>query len=113
MRSLFLIAFLLFSSCLTVSGQDPKDHNRQKCSDLIRTVSKGWKMDSLAGNGYRKTVYRDFLNCSIDGLTKLDVIQFLGAPNEKHYFYGGRVGFDYYYIDAKYIDTTKSTWLGI
>ncbi len=77
----------------------------------MKKISKEWKKDSLAGNGYRVTVFKKLRNCKLDNISGEYLISMLGRPTEIKR-YEEDTYFMYRYYDYTYIDTATSKWKG-
>jgi len=78
-----------------------------KCSKLIKQISKEWKADSLAGNGYRLSVYDKLLVCNLDKINEQFLLKHLGSPSDIR-DYTTEISYHYNYYDYKQIDLKKS-----
>ncbi|RYE25399.1 MAG: hypothetical protein EOP51_04220 [Sphingobacteriales bacterium] len=77
----------------------------------MKAISYYWRLDSLAGNGYRRVIKDKLLGCYIDKFIKADsVYKWLGKPTSI-----GRssdaIIFTYYYYDVKAIPPNEGSAL--
>lgn len=78
---------------------------QEKCSNLIKTISKEWKHDSLTKEGYRSRIYKQLRHCIADSLSTIDLLKYLGKPVKIQKFYSGNtnknfVQHEYFYWDS-------------
>lgn len=110
-KAYFILCFIIIVFVTNVLGRD-NSVERCKCSKIIKKISGQWKADSLAGNGFRKSVVKELLNCSLNNIDVEFLIKYLGNPTVKKQYSDGRVSYRYYYYDYKYIDTLKNKAAG-
>ena len=78
---------------------------QSKCSDLIRTFSKEWKLDSLTRDGYRSRAFKFIRQSLADSVSPEDLINYLGKPAKIQRFYSGNsnknyIQYEYFYWDS-------------
>lgn len=72
---LFILLILSIGFALCCNAQ-----NSILTSDVLIKVSVGWKEDSLACKGYRKSVAQSVLNSKIDSVSKDFLVLQFGQP---------------------------------
>lgn len=72
-----VLFFIIIYISPSLYGQKTK---RVTCSNVINETWYFWKKDSLTKNGYRKAVYRKFLDCQIDSVHMNYLVSKLGKP---------------------------------
>jgi hypothetical protein len=78
---------------------------QNKCSYLIRTFSKEWKLDSLTKEGYRSKVFKTLRQSIADSISVKDLVKYLGKPAKIQKFYSGNtnknyIEYEYFYWDS-------------
>lgn len=104
---LFLGLAFHIGSAYGQAGNEIQD----SCSKLIKDIefSYFWKIDSLGTNGFRYISASKFKNCKLDKITKQNIIEHLGIPNqitEKSFFIPGDI-YMYYTLDFTKLDYSK------
>ena len=97
MRKIVLL-ILVISISWTAFCQD-------KCSNLIRIVSKEWKLDSLTKDGYRNKVFKILRQSIADSISVINLVKYLGKPSKIQKFYSGNtnksyIQYEYFYWDS-------------
>ncbi|RZK03031.1 MAG: hypothetical protein EOO46_18155 [Flavobacterium sp.] len=69
-------------------------------SKIINQLSYYWKLDSIAGNGFRLSTYNQVLKSKLDHVSKDFLVEKLGKPNQLRTTNHG-TEYVYYYFDIK------------
>lgn len=95
--SLILIAIISFSTHTFSQNRVIKTN----CYDVIDGISHFWIKDSLTNNGYRRSVYRQLLNCNLEKTYARYLLRKLGKPTRIDRYSDSSMYFRYYYYDYK------------
>ncbi len=76
--TLFLISFILVTAA---QGQQKHSKSEEKTSKVIVSLSYYWKLDSVAGNGFRLYAVDRLLTSKLDTVSKSFLFSYLGKPN--------------------------------
>jgi len=93
--------FLIFVTLAVVThSQAAKKDTLTPTTKILSHLSYYWKLDSLAGNGFRLYTYNQLLKSRLDNVTKELLVESLGKPNQLRNTNHG-TEYVYYYFDIK------------
>jgi hypothetical protein len=95
--SIFIL-FIIIAK--TTYGQVTKKDTLIATSKLVSQLSYYWKLDSLAGNGFRLYTYNQLLKSKLDKVSKTFLVEKFGKPNQVRNTNHG-TEYVYYYFDIK------------
>lgn len=107
--------FLIFVALAMVThSQAAKKDTLVPTTKILSRLSYYWKLDSLAGNGFRLHTCNQLLKSKLDGVTKKFLVKSLGKPNQLRDTNHG-TEYVYYYFDIKAMpkdyDAPIACWL--
>ena len=110
MRKAFVFLILILIQKLSYS-QNNISSSYLNSSYVISLISKEWKEDSLAINGFRLSIFKQLRNSRVDTITKESLFEKLGKPIQSQKFFDGNKGtnyvqYIYYYFNNYLIDKT-------
>jgi len=96
------VSILLLIICITklTHAQVAKKDTLIATSKIINQLSYYWKLDSLAGNGFRLYTYNQLRKSNLDQVSKDFLLEKLGKPNQLRDTNHG-TEYVYYYFDIK------------
>ena len=96
------VSILLLIICISkvTNAQVAKKDTLIATTKIINQLSYYWKLDSLAGNGFRLYTYNQLLKSKLDQVSKTFLVEKLGKPNQLRNTNHGEE-YVYYYFDIK------------
>ncbi len=96
-----LVLLIIISGIfLNINGQ-----NNQPLTHILNQISTQWRLDSNSCNGYRSSVWKQFLHVKPDSTSKETILLKLGTPNKIQKLYSGSANKNYVsYVYYVYMD---------
>jgi hypothetical protein len=97
-KMLLIMLILALSEC--IHAQKDKSVLSDSTTNIIRSLSYFWKLDSLANNGFRLFAHDRLVKSKIDTVSIKYLIDNLGNPNQIINTNKGVI-YNYYYYDTR------------
>jgi hypothetical protein len=96
-----IITFTIFIIFFKVThSQTSEETSSIQTTTVIERLSKNWRLDSLAGNGFRLHSVKELFNSKLDTISKEFLLTKFGKPNQLRATNHG-TEYVYYYFDIK------------
>jgi hypothetical protein len=96
-----IITFIILIAFFKVThSQTSKKTSLIPTTSVIESLSHNWRLDSLAGNGFRLNSVKELFNSKLDSVSKDFLLDKLGKPNQLRTTNHG-AEYVYYYFDIK------------
>lgn len=96
-----IITFIIFITLFKLThSQTTKQSLAVPTTTIIERLSSNWRLDSLAGNGFRLHSVKELFNSKLDTVSKDFLLVKFGKPNQLRTTNHG-TEYVYYYFDIK------------